>query len=283
MEMSRSDADPSLYRHTPGPPSAATWQPPVAWQPEAAPAPEERGEASAACLAEREAGVRSFQAGDLQAAIRHLSAARTADPTDYATLAYLGMALGHGGRHAQAAEALTAAARLRPMLAVAQFNLGVALERAGWPAEAAAAYRKALSLDAHHLRAGQALARLTSMRQPSATMAPHCDGVQHSRAGIASLVVGLAMLVASVTTIAAIGAAAAASDQDRSGSGAVATVLGLAIVLEGAVALGGAVLGVVGLCERNRKRIVAGLGVFLNGLVTLMIAALIILGLIAGS
>jgi len=115
--------------------------------------------------------------GDLVSARRFFERAREINP-GYAyvhmNLSVLEASEGHPDKSLAAAEA---AVRLHPDLSLAHFYLGEALQRMGRAGDAAAAYRRALSLDPRYAEARAALARLEKSGAPGeeATMRSGLD------------------------------------------------------------------------------------------------------------
>lgn len=120
----------------------------------------------------REAGWAALQQGDIEEAIRLLSAACQDDPADYEAHLYLGAAFGRAGRHHDAISALTEAVRLRPADARARYNLGVALEKAGHVEQALEGYRQAFTLDPTYASAQDAVLRLEAIVAAPAPLSP---------------------------------------------------------------------------------------------------------------
>src|SRR5437016_1892084 len=108
----------------------------------------------------REQGIQALREGQLDQAIDLLARAITADSQDAEAQAYLGVAYGQNGLHAQARQALERAVELQPKDAHHRYNLGAVLERAGDRQGAVQAYRDALQLDPGH---AQARARLQTL------------------------------------------------------------------------------------------------------------------------
>ncbi|MFN3651833.1 MAG: RDD family protein [Armatimonadota bacterium] len=108
----------------------------------------------------REQGIQALKEGALDRAIDLLARAVMANDNDADAKAFLGVAYSQKGLHAQAKRALQTAVELQPQNANYQYNLGVALERAGDMQGAAVAYRDALQLNKDH---AQARAKLQAM------------------------------------------------------------------------------------------------------------------------
>lgn len=86
------------------------------------------------------------QAGDTDAALRHLASARRLAPRSGLLACEAGRLLAGAGRMDEALRAFHEASTLEPGLAEAWFFLGITLVRANRPAEAAPALRRALAL-----------------------------------------------------------------------------------------------------------------------------------------
>ena len=82
------------------------------------------------------------------------------DPGDYQAHCYLGAVYGKADRHDELIQTLTTTVHLQPANAQARFNLGVALEKAGFHRQAIEAYRQALTLDPNYFKARAAIERL---------------------------------------------------------------------------------------------------------------------------
>src|SRR5205807_1064925 len=93
---------------------------------------------------------------------------------DFQAHMYLGAAYGQTDRHNDAIQTLTRAVQIEPSNAQARYNLGIALERGGWPNEAMTAYQQALTLQPGYDKAQEALQRLqrAAPPQPTTTMPP---------------------------------------------------------------------------------------------------------------
>src|SRR5258706_11082975 len=94
----------------------------------------------------RENGWEAFQRGDLDEAIRLLTLACQEDPTDYQAHLILGAVYGKTEQHEEAIATLISAVHLQPANALARYNLGVALEKAGHIDSAVEAFRQAVTL-----------------------------------------------------------------------------------------------------------------------------------------
>src|SRR5437016_925128 len=94
----------------------------------------------------REQGIQALREGDLDRAIDLLTRALTTGGRDAEVQMLLGVAYSQKGLHTQARRALQTAVELEPQSPTFQFNLGVALERAGDTAAAATAFRETLRL-----------------------------------------------------------------------------------------------------------------------------------------
>src|SRR4051812_17622655 len=105
---------------------------------------------SPASAALRQQGIDALRAGQLDSAIEILTRCLMTSPEDGEAQACLGVAYSQKGLHEQALRMLDLAVQKQPAAAGVHFNRGVALERAGRPAEAAAAYQQAARLNPNH-------------------------------------------------------------------------------------------------------------------------------------
>lgn len=140
----------------------------------------------------RAQGLTALRSGQLQEAIRLLTEATTANPTDVQALAMLGAAYGQAGSMNEAVEALQKAAALNPGSASIQYNLGVACRKAGRIEEARAALRASLGADPSYQRARDALAamRETPLAPSAAPLAGPLPGSPPAAAAGAGLAPG---------------------------------------------------------------------------------------------
>src|SRR6266542_250836 len=92
----------------------------------------------------REQGIHALREGNLDQEVELLARAVMADGQDAEAQAFLGVAYGQKGQHAQARRALQTAISLPPAEPRYQFNLGVLLEQGGDASGAEHAYREAL-------------------------------------------------------------------------------------------------------------------------------------------
>jgi predicted Zn-dependent protease len=88
-----------------------------------------------------------------------------ADDADVWSLNNLGLIYIEQGRSKEAVGPLARAVQLRSNQPVFQNNLGVALERSGYPVAAAQAYETAIKADSTYTKAAVALARVTGAGQ----------------------------------------------------------------------------------------------------------------------
>lgn len=101
----------------------------------------------------------------------------------------------------------------------------------------------------------------------------------HSGLGIASFVIGLIAVVLDFILIAAAVISARARPIGRREEESLAVLLGL-MACGGVVAgIVGFCLGIAGLCQADRRKVFAILGVVFNGLVVLAVAFLLVLGM----
>lgn len=114
-----------------------------------------------------EEGMRLLQAGDANTALAVLREATIADPNDGTAFQYLGIARAKTGDQAGGIGALREAARLLPMSAGVQLNLGVALAQAQQPDEARAVLQRARELDPQNGRIATMLASLPAQTTPA--------------------------------------------------------------------------------------------------------------------
>jgi len=137
--------------------------------------------------AARDLGIEALKKGDPRGAVAPLTEAIQLNPADVQAVAYLGTAYGQLGQFPEAAECLRKAAGLAPQSAALQFNYGMALEKCGNRADAVAAYRQSLVLDAGYQRAQQALTRLG---EPAAAPVAAPTPVEPTLVGLADFALG---------------------------------------------------------------------------------------------
>lgn len=113
------------------------------------------------------------EAGDAPAALAMYEEALWLDPDDHWSLNNMGYLLILRGRHEEAVGPLALAAELDSTNAMFRSNLGAALEGAGYPAAALAAFAAAVAIDPGHTRAAASVARLRELLGEDA--APEVD------------------------------------------------------------------------------------------------------------
>ena len=113
------------------------------------------------------------EAGDAPAALAMYEEALWLDPDDHWSLNNMGYLLILRGRHEEAVGPLALAAQLDSTNAMFRSNLGAALEGAGYPAAALAAFAEAVAIDPGHSRAAASVARLREILGDDA--APEVD------------------------------------------------------------------------------------------------------------
>jgi hypothetical protein len=107
--------------------------------------------------------------------------------------------------------------------------------------------------------------------------------LKHSGIGISSFILALAAGIGTFVVVVVAGAmAAAAGPQGINEQSPQAVVVGLLLIGGVLASLLALVLGIVGLCEKNRKKIFALLGTLLSGLTLLCVVGLFILGTMVG-
>jgi predicted Zn-dependent protease len=102
------------------------------------------------------------------AAIEAYRRAILIDHRDVWTMNNMGLLMINEGKYAEALGPLARATQLRPDVAVFQNNLGVALERSGYVAQAAEAFRAALVADTSYQKARVSLSRVEAL--PASTV-----------------------------------------------------------------------------------------------------------------
>jgi tetratricopeptide (TPR) repeat protein len=107
------------------------------------------------------------QLGKVDEAIEAYRLALAADDRDVWSMNNLGLIYIEQDRSTEALPPLARAVRLKGNAPVFQNNLGMALERSGYPAAAAKAYEAALAVDSTYKKAAVALARVTEGGQPA--------------------------------------------------------------------------------------------------------------------
>ncbi len=122
--------------------------------------------------AERDAGYRALQSGNVPEAVTSLERAVAATPDDFQTLLYLGAAYGQAGRHGEAVGTLTKAVTLQPSSATARYNLALAYETAGHKEYALQAAQQAVQLQPDYPKAQELAARLSGAPAPASSVQP---------------------------------------------------------------------------------------------------------------
>lgn len=105
---------------------------------------------------------------------------------------------------------------------------------------------------------------------------------RHSGPGIASLIIACATGLLEFIAVIAAAVMTANSGGEVDENDPAAIVLGLIMCGGLAMLIVGLVLGIVGLVQRDRKRLFAILGIILNGLVLIILIGLVIIGLLMG-
>ncbi len=129
----------------------------------------------------REQGLQALREGNLDRAIDLLARAVMADDQDAEAKALLGVSYSQKGLHNQAKRALQTALELQPRNPNYQFNLGVALERAGDQQGAAIAFRDTLQLQRDH---PQARAKLQAMGPQAPALLAGVPTMPHTPAAV---------------------------------------------------------------------------------------------------
>jgi hypothetical protein len=111
---------------------------------------------------------------------------------------------------------------------------------------------------------------------------PHAPALKHSSLGIASLILSIAvgieeMIAIVVATVIQVNTPGGMSDESPE-----AAIIGLLVCGGILLSLIGAGLGIGGLCQPDRSKITAVLGLTFNGMIVLFVSALIAIGLSAG-
>jgi tetratricopeptide (TPR) repeat protein len=106
-----------------------------------------------------------YQLGQVDQAIEAYQRALSVDEQDVWSMNNLGLIYIDQDRSTEALPPLARAVQLRSTAPVFQNNLGVALERSGYPVAAAKAYEAAIAADSSYQKASVALARVTSGEQ----------------------------------------------------------------------------------------------------------------------
>lgn len=106
-----------------------------------------------------------YQLGQVDQAIEAYQRALSVDEQDVWSMNNLGLIYIDQDRSTDALPPLARAVQLRSTAPVFQNNLGVALERSGYPVAAAKAYEAAIAADSTYHKASVALARVTSGEQ----------------------------------------------------------------------------------------------------------------------
>jgi predicted Zn-dependent protease len=106
------------------------------------------------------------EVGDIEGAIEAYHRALVVDDRDVWSMNNLGLIYIQEDRSCEALPPLARAVELRNNAPVFQNNLGMALERSGYPRAAASAYEAALAVDSTYNKASVGLSRVTSNAQP---------------------------------------------------------------------------------------------------------------------
>jgi hypothetical protein len=101
----------------------------------------------------------------------------------------------------------------------------------------------------------------------------------HSKVGIASFVMGLLVGLGELVLVVIAGVMETSTPGGMDDKDPKVAILGLLLLGGLFLALVGAILGVVGLFEKNRKRLFAVLGLIFNGLILGLVVLLLIVGL----
>jgi hypothetical protein len=101
----------------------------------------------------------------------------------------------------------------------------------------------------------------------------------HSKVGIASFVMGLLVGLGELVLVVIAGVMETSTPGGMNDKDPKVAILGLLLLGGLFLALVGAILGVVGLFERNRKKLFAVLGLIFNGLILGLVVLLMIVGL----
>jgi tetratricopeptide (TPR) repeat protein len=111
-----------------------------------------------------------YEVGNIEEAIEAYHRALVVDDRDVWSMNNLGLIYIQQDRSCEALPALARAVELRSNAPVFQNNLGMALERSGYPRAAASAYEAALAVDSTYNKASVGLSRVTSTaQQPEST------------------------------------------------------------------------------------------------------------------
>ena len=105
--------------------------------------------------------------------------------------------------------------------------------------------------------------------------------LRHSGLGIGALVIGLVAIVGLVVTFVCVAAIMASTGHISDPSSPVAILVGLAIVICMLAALIGVVIGLVGMFQRDRKKVFAHIGFGINVAIVVVVIAIIALGIAA--
>lgn len=106
--------------------------------------------------------------------------------------------------------------------------------------------------------------------------------LRHSGFGIASFVLAVVSGTGEFVTVLAAGLIEATAPGCMKPDAPVAILIGLLILGAAGLNVLGLILGIVGACQADRRRLFAGLGLACNGLLILGIAAMIIIGSLVG-
>ena len=122
-------------------------------------------------------GRAKYQLGKVDEAIEAYRRALATDDTDIWSMNNLGLIYIEQERSIEALPPLARAVQLRSNAPVFQNNLGVALERSGYPVAAAKAYEAAIRVDSSYTKASVALARVTGREQQPESEPIDLDGL----------------------------------------------------------------------------------------------------------
>lgn len=105
---------------------------------------------------------------------------------------------------------------------------------------------------------------------------------RQSGLGVASFVLSLVSIVATIVIFSYAGYIEATTDGGVAGDSSVAMLIGFGIIGCVAMLLVGLVLGVVGLLQKERRRTLAAIGVGLNGLFVVLVGVIMWIGFSQG-
>ena len=104
-----------------------------------------------------ELGLECLKANDVDRAIEYLEQVTADLPLEFAGFNYLGIAYAKKGLYNRAVGAFLAALRLKTSVPSVHYNMGLAYQADGFPAEARQEFEKALEIDPSYERAVEAL------------------------------------------------------------------------------------------------------------------------------